>query len=271
MSPTSLTNESWFQQAVHHLHVNLNLSEWIRDKSTTTEESDLTHHLLDFDQSAQNIDDQQKIILKSIQYSHSREACENGLISIYAHYTILNILRVWCNDGSSLFPLEKFGDCTFVVTLLCLLDYHYNYTRLRTDENLDRMSLLIDSILKVEANALLKHQTTINEILPQKAPLLYRLQKCTIVKSIQILSNPSLLSCNYGDLSMIRQPNINFILKLVNQFVKLIKDKSASQQHEVDFLLPIFFPVPLINLLFDLFLISPVHQTKIIILHLFSA
>jgi hypothetical protein len=231
-------------------------------------------------QLVRDTENQRKKIQKSIQYSHqqitrqryshSRLTCEHGLISMYAHYTILNVLRVWSNDGSSLFPLEKFGDCTLIVTLIRLLDYHYNYTRLHTDENIDRMSLLINGILRVETNELLKHQTITQEILSHKAPILYRLQMSIIVQSIQLLSNPSLLSCDYSDQSMIKQANLNFILKLVHLFVKLIHDKSTTRQSDANFLVPILFPVPLINLLFDVFLISPTHQSKTNILRLFS-
>ncbi|CAF0744045.1 unnamed protein product [Didymodactylos carnosus] len=293
------SDKKWFRQAVRHLNIDDSLVEWIRDKSTTIEETDITHQLFDLNRPVQEqammrtgLEDQRKKIKKSIQYSHreivrqqyceSRVGCEHGLISMYAHYTILNMLRVWSNDGSSLFPLEKFGDFTFIVTLLRLLDYHYIYTRLHTDENVDRMSLLVNSILKVETNELLKYHTTTHdkitsEILQHKAPLLYQLQKDVIVQSIQFLSNPSLLFYDYGDestvidkQSSIKQPNFNFILKLVNLFVKLLTDKSTIKQNEIDFLVPLLFPVPLINLLFDLFLLSPMHQSKIVILHLFS-
>jgi hypothetical protein len=279
-TPSPSTGNPWFPQAVHHLNIDDSLIEWIQNKTSTIEGTDPIYELLDLNQLARDTEDQRKKIQKSIQYSHqqiprqryshSRLTCEHGLISMYAHYTILNMLRVWSNDGSSLFPLEKFGDCTLIVTLVRLLDYHYNYTRLHTDENIDRMSLLINAILKVENNELLKYQTIKQEMLPQKAPILYRLQMSIIVQSIQLLSNPSLLSCDYSDQSMIKQPNLNFILKLAHLFVKLIHDTSTIKQHDVDFLVPILFPVPLINLLFDLFLIGPTHQSKTNILHLFS-
>jgi hypothetical protein len=104
---------------------------------------DLTYQLLDLTRPIQEqttltigIEAQRNKIPKSSQYNHqhifrqqfndSRVACEHGLISLYAHYTILTILKVWSTDGSCLFPLEKFGDFKFIITLLRLLDYHHN-------------------------------------------------------------------------------------------------------------------------------------------------
>jgi hypothetical protein len=57
---------------------------------------------------------------KSVEYSHknlsskqfleSRIACEHGLRMIYARSTLLNMLQVWLNDDSTIFPLDKFDD-----------------------------------------------------------------------------------------------------------------------------------------------------------------
>ena len=54
------------------------------------------------------------------------------------------MLKVWLYDGSTLFPLEKFGDYTFLITLLKLLDY----TERDKNEKIDRTYLLINSVLK---------------------------------------------------------------------------------------------------------------------------
>ncbi|CAF3887263.1 unnamed protein product [Adineta steineri] len=281
-SPAINTTNPLFSQAINHLNIDNSLTEWIQDKLSKTEEIDFMNQLIDLNQFGRDNEDQRKKIQKSIQYSHHqitrqhyshiRSTCESGLISIYAHYTILNMLKVWSNDGSSLFPLEKLGDCTLIVALIRLLDYHYNYTRLHTDENIDRTSLLINSILTTETNELLKHEKITQDILSHNAPILYRLQMSIIVQSIQLLSNSSVLlsSCDYSDQSMIKQPNLNFILKIINLFIKLIQDKLPMKQDDVNTLVPILFPVPLINLLYDLFLMTPTHQSKINILHIFS-
>ncbi|CAM4974073.1 unnamed protein product [Rotaria socialis] len=280
------TDKSWFQQTVNYLNIDDNLTEWIRDRSKTVEQFDLTYHLFDLDQS--NTQEQTNIPtdqLKKTEYNHRdlteenyhecRLACEYGLISIYAHYTILNILRVWSYDGSSLFPLEKFGDCTFIVKLLRLLDYHYRYTRLHTDEAIDRMSLLINSILKIELNELIKYcrikKNRISyDILQSKAQLLYHLQKDIMIQSMRFFINPSLLNSKYNNEYEVEKPNFNFILKLVHLFVKLISEKSTIKQVDIDLLIPLVFPESLINVLFNLFLINPKHENKIIILRLFS-
>jgi hypothetical protein len=120
------------------------------------------------------------------------------------------------------------------------------------------------------------HEKIISDIMPHKTPVLYQLQKGVIIQSIQFLLYPSLLTYDYGDASIIvdkesiTKPNFHFILKLVNLFVKLISDKSTIKQHQIDYLVPILFPVSLVNLLFNMFLISPIHQSKIVILHLFA-
>jgi hypothetical protein len=290
------SDKKWFYQSVHHLDIQDSLTDWIRDKSIIANEVDLNYQLIDLNQPIQEqtilIGNQHKIIPKSIQYSHqqitdqqycqSRIACEHELISIYAHYIILNMLRIWSNDASNLFPLELFGDYTFIITLFKLLDYHYTYTRLNIDENIDRMSLLTTSILKVEITELLKqHTATSNqitdEIFQQKAPLLYQLQKDFVNQWIRFLSNPSYKIFDHDDettiinkQSIINQPNFKFILKLFYLFMKLLTDQSTKNPNEIDFLVSLLFPELFINLLFDLFLLSQSHQSKIFILHIFS-
>jgi hypothetical protein len=126
------------------------------------------------------------------------------------------------------------------------------------------MNLLINSILKTELNQLLKQP---NKMINDKTPLFYHLQKYIIIQSIQILFNPFL---EYNDKFDIKKPNLNFILKLVHLFVKLISEKSMLKQEDIDLLVPILFPECLVNILFNLFLINPIHQTKSTILHIFS-
>ncbi|CAF1134425.1 unnamed protein product [Adineta steineri] len=284
-NPSLSSDKNWFDQAVHHLDINKQFNEWINDSSLATiQGSDLTYQLLDLNRPSseqiQTIDHH----WKKTQYSHHniprdqfitlRTACEHGLISIYAHYTILTMLQVWSSDGSTLFPLEKFGDYTFLLTLFRLLDYHYNNTRLHTDESIDRMSLLIKTILNVEINQLLKHQPVTDDSLSNLAPLLYQLQKNLSIQMIQLVANPSLLvddDDKHQSTKMIQKPNLKFILKILNLFLLLLTESFARKQIDIDFLVPIVFPTILIEYLFDLFLLCPMHQTKIIILRLFIA
>ncbi|CAF1287352.1 unnamed protein product [Rotaria sordida] len=252
-------DKNWFHQTIDN-----NLTEWIQDKSNINEQIDLTYQLIDLNQSIQ----EKSILtnnnqLNNIEYPHkdmtqlkyyeSRISCEYQLISIYAHYTILNILKIWSYDGSCLFPLEKFGDY----------------------EPIDRMSLLINSIIKIELNELIKyykikHNNITYDILQSKAPLLYHLQKDIMIQSIKILIDPSLLILEYNDEYNIEKPNFKFILKLIQLFIKLISEKSIIKQEYIDLLMPVLFPESLINMLFNLFILNPLHENKCIILRLFS-
>lgn len=285
-SLSSLSNDkNWFQNTVHHLNIDNNLSEWIRDKSTTREQTDLIYQLFDINQSNQKqsltTNSADTIALNKIEHNHQnmtkekyekyRTDCEYSLISIYAHYTILNMLKVWSYDGSSLFPFEKFGDCTFIVKLLKLLDYHYKYKRSHTDEKIDRMSLLIDSILKTELNELLKDNNKIisYDILSSKAPLLYHLQKDILTQSIRIFINPLLLNSEYNNEYDVDKPSFYFIMKLVHLFLQLIVEKSTLKHDDVDFLAPLLFPEFLINILFNLFLLNSKHENRTMILRSF--
>ncbi|CAF5080789.1 unnamed protein product, partial [Rotaria sp. Silwood1] len=182
LSSSISINKNWFHQIIDYLNIEKNFTEWIQDKSQIIEQTDLTYQLIDINQSNQekailiNNNQWKNIDMSLLKYHEYRISCEYRLISIYAHYTILNMLRIWSYDGSCLFPLEKFGDCTFIIKLLRLLDYHYRYTRLHTDETIDRMSLLINSILKIELNELIKynkrkHDKITYDILQSKTPL----------------------------------------------------------------------------------------------------
>ncbi|CAF1253694.1 unnamed protein product [Rotaria sordida] len=283
----------WYQQTVHGLDIPNSIFEWMNDKSSKINLGD-TYQLFDLNKSEQQFTtemlDQRKIIHKSIQYSHqqisrkqyfdSRFACEHGLISIYARNTILNMLKVWSNNDSNLFPVEKLGDYPFIIKLLRLLDYHYTYRSTYIDENIDRITVLIHSILQFEMKELIK-QISINKqitikILQSKAPLLYELQKDIIIQLIRFILKPSsfLYELNNQESSiideeiMIKQPNFNFIFKILNIFIKLATDKSMKQD-EIDSFLSLLFRVSFINLMFDLFLLLPDYQSKIFILRLF--
>ncbi|CAF1258882.1 unnamed protein product [Rotaria sordida] len=296
-----VSEKEWYLKTVRCVGIHERLTDWIRDKIETNrliiEDShsklvDLTKS--NFDETT--IDNQlKKKMKKSLHYLHRqisrktyihlRTSCEYGLITIYARYTILNMLKVWCNDDHpSLFPLTKFGDGTFIVTLLRLMDYHYTCTRTHADETINRMKLLTMSILKVELKELLKciiHEQITVEILNRKAPLFYQLQKHIIEESIHFLAEPSLINMNnYDDdddgndktideKMLIKQSNLDFLLKIVNLFLELLID-IEMKKYDIDLIIQLLFPPLFIKILFDLFLLVPSHRSKIFILHLFT-
>ncbi|CAF0859833.1 unnamed protein product [Rotaria sordida] len=288
------SNKKWYYQIVRDLDVNESLDEWIQGKTKMIETEDLTYQLFDLTKSEQELSTmtsivggQRKKIKKSIQYSHRqiskqkymtlRTACEHELIMIYARCTMFNMLKVWSNHSSNKFPWEIFGDCAFITTLLQLMDYHYMYISTHRDEDFDIISLLSNSILKAEIKELLKYTSKHSEILHRVAPLVYQLQKDITIQLIQLLFDPSLLlyDCDnetkaIDEQTLIKQSSMNFVVKILNLFVQVATDKSTMKHHDSDLLIPLLFPVSLINLLFDLFLISPTHHLTIFILHLFS-
>ncbi|CAF4076194.1 unnamed protein product, partial [Rotaria sp. Silwood2] len=283
----------WFHHATDEFDLNYIFAEWIRDKSIATQETDTTYQLFDLSKSEQEqtitattIFNKRTNIKKSIQYSHknilhkqyldSRIACEHGLISIYARYTILNMLKVWSSNSPYIFQLEKFGDYPFIIKLLRSIDYHYTYTSIGLDDSVDAISFLVKLILKNEIKYLVENPSANSEVLLNKVPLIYHLQKDIIIESIQFLLKISLSIDNFnGEKTIIdeqtkrEESNLNFILKIVNVFVELVADKSTMKQDEIDALIPLLFPEPLISVIFDLFLLLPTHQSKIFILHLF--
>ncbi|CAF0811726.1 unnamed protein product [Rotaria sordida] len=279
---------AWFYQTVRRLGIKGSMNVWMQDKSKTHDDSDSIYQLLDLTKPKQDqsIGTQRKLTKKSLQYSHQgltqkqyldlRIACEHGLITIYARETILNMLEVWLNDQSSLFPWKKFGDYTFILRLIRLLDYHSSYSSTRADQRSDRMSPIIKSILKLEIDQLSK-QTNMNNHLEKHAPLLYHLQKDLVVQSIRFLEKPSLLMKNpaneptmTNEQMLFKEPNLDFLLKIVSLFSEIVTDQWNMNQNEIDTIIPILFPELLITLLFDLFLLVPTHQAKICILHLFA-
>jgi hypothetical protein len=223
--------------------------------------------------------DLRKKLQKSIQYFNSRSDCEHRLATIYARDILVNMFQIWSSDDqSTLFPLEKFGDTTFIVKLLRLVNCYSTYARTSMDETVDGIRLIIRSILKAEVEEALKNVTqgsTINELLKTKAPLLYELHKYVVEESIQFLIDPSLLDiANNNDESideqtMIKQLNLDFFFKIINLFLKLLTDNSM-QQHQIDLFISFLFPALFIKVMFDLFLLVPSHQSKIIILHIFT-
>ena len=267
----------WFHRTIKGLAIDASITEWFRDRLTTIPKPDIMCQLFDFNQKTTRTQKQ------SIQYSHRnlsqnkyfnlRLACENGLTIIYARHTLLNILEIWSNDSTSSFPFEKFCNPTVIITLFRLIDYHSVATNL----SVDRIGTLIYSILKSEIKQVLECLLSEHEmnkrILHSKAPFISQLQTDIVVQSLRVLFEPSLLEDNsdgenlVNEQILIKQPNLKFIFKVLNLFIELLKDKSLD---EINFIVPLLFPKPLINLLFDLFLSIQTHQSKIFILHIFA-
>jgi hypothetical protein len=268
----------WLSQVNQNLNIHHDITDWIGDKVSMTDVSTNIYRLLDLNQSEQDsttIQNTQASLhyshknISSKQYLESCIACEHGLTTIYARHAILNMLKVWSYDQSTLFPYEKFGDYTFLITLLKQLDY----IERDKNEKIDQIHLLIYSILKNEIKQLLEHTNTMNiDILQSNAPLLYHLQKDMIIQSIQFIFKPSLFNRNESEEIFVngQQPKWNFILKIVNCFKELITDRSILTQQQIDSIISIVFSTPIINLIFNLLLSVPAHSSKIFFLHLFT-
>ncbi|CAF3346877.1 unnamed protein product [Rotaria socialis] len=247
--------------------LNYNFTEWIRDKSIAPQETDTTDQLLDLsnleqDQTAfPTIFSQSTKIKKSLQYSHknlshkqyleSRIACEHGLIFIYASDTILNMFKIWTSTNAHRFPLERFGDYPFIIKLLQSIEYPYMHTNVRVENSMNTANILLKSILE-------------DEILSHKFPFIDHLKQNIITESIRYLLKVSSSGHEPDD-----EPILNFIFKTLNIFVELITYRSTMKQNEIDTLMQLLFPEPLINIIFDLFLFVPIHQAKIFITYLF--
>ncbi|CAM4811668.1 unnamed protein product [Rotaria magnacalcarata] len=288
---TDQTENKWFRRTINKFGSNYGFTEWIQDKSSKTESMDDTYQLFDYSKSkheqtiaATGLCDQRTKIEKSIQYSHknisykeysdSRIACENGLISIYAREIILNILKFGSMSRSSHgFPLEKLGDYPFIVKLLRSIDNHYTYASIRFDDSVHTVSSLVKSILKNEMKQLIVNT---NEALSSKVPLFYYLQKDMIVRSILYLLKLSSSMDESDDISAMiyertksEEPNLNFTLKMLNLFAELVTDKLTIEHEQMDATISIVFSESLINVMFNLFLLFPKHKSKSFILQLF--
>ncbi|CAF3929639.1 unnamed protein product [Rotaria sp. Silwood2] len=299
MSPdgdNDMTSEKeWYRKTVRDVGINEKLTEWMRDKTETSQLTmddprykfvDLTKP--DFEDTI--IDNELRKKMKiSLHYSyrqiprktyiHSRTNCEYGLIMIYTRYTILNMLKVWfTDDHQSLFPLDKFGDGNFIIQLFRLMDYHHTCIRTHVDETINRMKLLTMSILKFELKEILKSmidKPITEDILTRKAPLFYQLQKHVVEELIHFLAEPSLIVMNnYNDETideqmLIKQSNLDFLLNIVNLSLELLTDFEMAK-YNIDLMIRLLFPPLFIKMLFDLFLLVPSHQSKIFILHVYT-
>lgn len=120
-----------------------NINRWIRDGSSGGDTDDDVFELFDLQHADQPSSSAAR---ESLCYSHktlspeeyrqSRTACEQGLTTVYARHTILNMLEVWSHNGTSR-SLEKFGDYSFLIGLLKLLDS----TKMSSNEKVDRVHL----------------------------------------------------------------------------------------------------------------------------------
>ncbi|CAF4467080.1 unnamed protein product [Rotaria socialis] len=261
-------------QTYLHLNIDDNINGWILDKSSIETDQNNQYHLFDFNKTEEKSKISKKSegsdkTISSTKSLISRTDCEHGLTTIYARCTILNMIKLWLYDQTSLFPLEKFGDFPFVIKLLKLLDS----MQIDIDEKDDRINLLINSILKSEMKNLLESKITVDEhLLESKSPLFYHLQKHIFIQSIQLVSKPSLFDQNSNGKTSIneQQPDFAFVLKVLKLFMELIRARSSLEQNQIESIISLLFPTQLINLAFDLFLLVPVHQSKIAIIHLFT-
>ncbi|CAF3310262.1 unnamed protein product, partial [Rotaria sp. Silwood2] len=97
--------------------------------------------------------------------------------------------------------------------------------------------------------------------------------KYIFIQSIQLLFKPSLFNLNSNEKIIINQEqqlDFNFVLKILNFFIELITDKSLIKQNQIDFIISLLFPKQLINLMFNLFLLVPAHQSKQVIIRQFA-
>ena len=267
-------------QFIEDLVTDHDISKWSVDRSSNPcDENNNIYRLLDLNtieqkqaqvNKNQNFTEYLRTSITSKEYLTSRIRCEHRLMTIYACDTIINMIKLWSYDPSILFPIEKFGDHQFLVILLKVL----HSMKTKRDEKSDQIHLLINSILKIEIKRLLEHYDKINnDLLESDAPLFYHLQKYIFIQSIELLFKPSLLNEDSDAETSItneQRPDINFILKILDFFIELITDKSLIKQNQFKLIIPILFPIPLINLMLDLFILVPAHQCKITILRQFS-
>ena len=228
-------HDNWFIESIEDLNISSNLTEWIRDQTSHSVEEMYIYQLSDLFQSSN------KKNIKSLQYSHEnlspREisdalyTCEYGLIGVYARSTISNIFKIWSKTDQTLFPLEKLGDYSIIELFL-------------QGETTDEFVLLIKMILK-------------KELKDNHSPLFNYLQNQILTEGIEFLVKPS----------SINQIKTNYILKMLNIFVELLLDESSDEVHRF---ISILFPSSMINLMFNLFLLIPIGQSKISIIRFFT-
>ena len=259
-SPSTLSSD-WFSQTVQDLNIPSNLSDWIHDPNQITEDQEIIYTLFDLNQTKSKASNQ------SLEYSHenlsskqllqARQACEQGLMIIYARSTLLNMLEVWSTNASTRFPLEKFGDYSLLKFFLQDQSIH--------DKKNDRITSLIKSMLRTELNELKNDRQS-------KIPLFDYLQKEIAIQSLEFLIQPSWIADNMKEeISTNEQrPNYHFILQILQLVADLLSEEATEKSATMDSIIIQLFPASLIQLIFHLFLLIPVHQSKISILHFFT-
>lgn len=271
-------DEQWFSKAVKDLDMSDDIKQWIIDKSSNISVNYDIYQLIDL----KEIDRKQKIktetskfikypdkTISSKEFLTSRIHCEQGLTTIYARYTILNMIQIYLQNSLVSFPLEKLGDYPFIIILFKLLEH----VQIDKDEKINRIDLLINLILKTELKTLFESNDSIDhDTLQSKAPLTYHLQKHIFTEAIQLLLKPSLFSEDFNEILVIneRQPDFNLILKILGFFIELIKDRSIMKENQADVLISLLFTEQFVNLMFDLLLLIPTHQAKISIICQFT-
>jgi len=120
-------------------------------------------------------------------------------------------------------------------------------------------------MLKIEIKQILEQNSE------NKPSLLCALQENIVNQIAQFLIETSSLNENDDDeKTMKQQENFQFVWKVLNICLQLIKDKSIVEQDQIDILIPLLFPTSIIHLILNLFLSVENFQSEIIILRLFS-
>jgi hypothetical protein len=270
------SDKKWFYDTVRSVGIHDKLDHWLQDKELndqitaefsgsklldlTKADSDETESTKKFKKTMAISSHYKHQEMPSKTYIHLRTTCEYGLLTIYARHTISHMLKVWYNDDHfNLFPLTKFGDGHFIVKLF--------QTFVNTVS--DRMDQLIKSIIIVELKDWLK--CAVDEKLNRKTSVFFQLQKQIIQESIHLLIEPSLIDISNNNDEQIfpKQSKLDFILKIFNLFLEVLKD-FQGKNHDINLVVRLLFPDIVIKILFDLFLWIPLHQSKMFILGLFT-
>ena len=274
----AVANDSdWFSEAVSDLGISTKFVEWTRDKGSATADEGSIYQLLDLSNPKQStglVPPSTTDTHKSLQYSHtnlsrqeflqSRLACEHGLITVYARSTILNMLKVWSSNGGTRFPVESFAGHAFLIRLIKLL----NPTGTESNENGSPMHALLEMIISEEMKQLVEPPASpadVNEeTLRSKAPVFYHLQKEIITHAVEYL-----FKSTFGETN--ESASLQFTFEMLDLYIKQLQShQSTLTRTQVNAMLSLFFPRPLIYLLFDLFLLTSTYRERLFILHLFT-
>lgn len=269
-----------------------NLVEWLQNRSMNANDDNDSDVDQLFDLNKTALDSSLSNTTKSTQYLHddltsneykcSKMACEHSLILIYSREIVFNVLKHWSNNGKNLFELNKLADYSSIIHVLRLIDLYKISTTQQTNENIDSVNSIVKSIVTNEVDILKESIKTSNQldsdIFVSKAPFINQLQKYIIHQLVIVLAKPSAPSkyfyqqtSNIDEQKLLKEPNLKFLLKMINIFNELIVDKFNLNQEEIDLIISFLFSEMLINLLFDLFLVCSINQVELFILHLFTS